>query len=61
MTRIQFRRDTAAKWALKNPIPAEGEPCYETDTGKLKIGDGSTTYNNLAYLLIVATTNEATQ
>ena len=50
MTRIQLRRDTAANWAAKNPIPAQGEPCYETDTRKLKIGDGSTKYNNLSYI-----------
>lgn len=49
MTRIQLRRDTAANWSTNNPTPAAGEPCYETDTGKLKIGDGSTAYNNLAY------------
>ena len=49
MTKIQLRRDTAANWASNNPTPAAGEPCYETDTGKLKIGDGSTAYNNLAY------------
>lgn len=49
MTRIQLRRDTAANWSSNNPTPAAGEPCYETDTGKLKIGDGSTAYKNLAY------------
>lgn len=49
MTRIQMRRDTAANWASNNPTPFAGEPCFETDTGKLKIGDGSTAYNDLAY------------
>lgn len=49
MTRIQLRRDVAVGWSTNNPTPAEGEPCYETDTGKLKIGDGRTAYNNLAY------------
>lgn len=49
MTKIQLRRDTAANWSANNPIPSAGEPCFETDTGKLKIGDGSTAYNNLAY------------
>lgn len=50
MTKIQVRRDTAANWAAKNPVPAQGEPCYETDTRKLKFGDGSTKYNNLSYI-----------
>lgn len=45
---IQIRRDTAANWASANPVPAQGELCYETDTGVLKIGDGSSTYGILA-------------
>lgn len=49
MTKIQLRRDTAANWSTNNPTPSAGEPCFETDTGKLKIGDGVTAYNNLPY------------
>lgn len=49
MTKIQLRRDTASNWSTNNPTPSAGEPCFETDTGKLKIGDGSTAYNDLAY------------
>lgn len=49
MTKIQLRRDTASNWSTNNPTPSVGEPCFETDTGKLKIGDGSTAYNDLAY------------
>lgn len=49
MTKIQLRRDTAANWSTNNPTPASGEPCFETDTGKLKIGDGTTAYNDLPY------------
>lgn len=47
-TQIKVRRDTAANWASANPIPAPGEPCYETDTGILKFGDGTTNYNSLS-------------
>lgn len=49
MTKIQLRRDTAANWSTNNPTPSAGEPCFETDTGKLKIGDGITAYNGLPY------------
>ena len=49
-TTIKLRRDLAANWTSKNPTPAAGEPCFETDTGKLKIGDGSTAYNSLHYI-----------
>ena len=47
--RIKLRRDTSANWKTVNPVPVEGEPCFETDTGKLKIGDGINPYNSLAY------------
>lgn len=50
MTTIKFRRDTLANWTSVNPIPAQGEPCYETDTGKLKIGNGSDSYTTLPYV-----------
>lgn len=46
---IQIRRDTAANWTSTNPTPAPGQPCWETDTKKLKVGDGATAYNSLAY------------
>jgi hypothetical protein len=44
---LQIRRDTAANWISNNPTLAAGEFGYETDTGKLKIGDGSTVWNSL--------------
>lgn len=50
MTTIKFRRDTSVNWTSVNPIPAQGEPCYETDTGKLKIGNGSDNYVALPYV-----------
>jgi hypothetical protein len=48
-TRIKLRRDTAANWTTANPILALGEPGLETDTRKVKYGDGSTTWNGLSY------------
>lgn len=47
--RFWQRRDTAANWTAANPTLASGEFGYETDTKKLKIGDGSTAWNSLAY------------
>lgn len=47
-TIIQVRRDTTANWLLhKDCIPADGEPCLDTDTGLVKYGDGVTTYEHL--------------
>lgn len=48
-TRIKLRRDTAANWLEANPILAAGEPGLETDTGKIKYGDGETAYADLAH------------
>lgn len=48
-TRIKLRRDTAANWLAANPILAAGEPGLETDTGKIKYGDGVTAYANLPH------------
>jgi hypothetical protein len=48
-TQIQFKRGTATSLQIVNPVLAAGEPCYETDTGKFKIGDGVTAWNDLAY------------
>jgi hypothetical protein len=50
VTQIQLRRGTAAQWTSTNPTLAAGEQGYETDTGKLKIGDGSTAWNSLGYI-----------
>lgn len=48
---FQFRRDTEANWTAKNPILADGEPAYTTDTKpyKKKIGDGVSTWTALPY------------
>ena len=49
MPKILMRRDTAANWTSANPTLASGEWALETDTGKMKLGDGTTTYNTLSY------------
>lgn len=43
------RRDTAANWTAANPTLLAGELGYESDTGKWKVGDGSTIWNSLGY------------
>jgi hypothetical protein len=46
---IQYRRGPASEWTGINPTLALGEPGYETDTGKIKIGTGSLPWNDLVY------------
>lgn len=48
-TRFRIRRDTAANWTSENPVLLLGEPALETDTGKVKYGDGSTAWTSLSY------------
>lgn len=49
-TTFQLRRGNAEVWAKNNPVLAAGEPGFELDTGKLKIGNGNDTYNDLPYI-----------
>ncbi len=41
MFTFKLRRDSSTMWAAKNPILPEGEPGYETDTGRFKVGTGN--------------------
>lgn len=47
---FKLRRDLAADWTSINPILRAGEPGFEIDTNKLKIGDGLNSWNDLDYL-----------
>jgi hypothetical protein len=46
---IQTRNGTAAQWTSANPTLMAGEIGAETDTGRFKIGNGSTAWNSLTY------------
>lgn len=48
--KIVFRRDKAVNWTNANPILFEGELGFEVDTGKIKIGDGTSTWQMLKYM-----------
>ena len=48
-TQIQLRRGTASQWTTTNPILAVGEMGLETDTGKFKVGNGSSNWSALPY------------
>ena len=51
--RIQLRNDSASNWASANPVLLEGEIGIEIDSARnrIKIGDGSTAWNDLPYFL----------
>lgn len=50
MATIQIKRGTAADWLAANPVLALGELGLETDTNKLKAGDGSKSWYELQYI-----------
>ena len=49
---IKLRRGTSLEWTNSSPnvVLSLGEPGFETDTHKLKIGDGTTAWNSLDYV-----------
>ena len=46
---IQIKRGTASAWTSANTVLAAGEVGFETDTNKMKVGDGSTAWTSLTY------------
>lgn len=58
-SQIQIRRDTASNWSSANPTLAQGELGIETDTRNVKVGDGSTAWSSLAYLVNQTTLSNA--
>lgn len=47
---FRLRRGTSDAWSRVNPVLLYGEPGFEKDTNKLKIGDGTSAWNDLPYL-----------
>lgn len=47
---LQLKRATDIKWQELNLVLAAGEPGFEKNTNRLKIGDGITPWNELPYL-----------
>lgn len=44
------RNDTSSQWGSVNPILSKGELGYDSDSKMLKIGDGSSTWDNLEFI-----------
>ena len=49
--RLQLRHDTAANWTAANPRLLSGEVGIETDTNRMKIGNGILNWASLPYFL----------
>lgn len=48
-TTFKLKRGFAAEWNELNPILCVGEPGFEIDTGRLKIGNGIATWSEINY------------
>lgn len=49
-TTFQLKRGTAARWKELNLVLNPGEPGFVIDENRLKIGNGSTPWNELPYV-----------
>lgn len=47
---FRWRREKAEVWTARNPVLDPGEPGFETDSRKLKVGDGVTRWIDLEYV-----------
>lgn len=48
--KILLRRGTSSEWSSANPILDNGELGFDKTIGSIKIGDGSTYWNDLPFL-----------
>ena len=51
ITRLKIRGDLAAAWTTANPVLLARELGIETDTRRMKMGDGTTAWTALPYFL----------
>lgn len=51
MFTFKLRRDYSWRWELENPILSEGEPGFESNTGRFKIGNGYSSWLELDYFI----------
>lgn len=50
MATLRVRRGSSSAWSAANPVLALGELGYDTTTNQMKVGNGSTAWNSLAFL-----------
>lgn len=52
--KIKVRRSSSSAWTAANPVLSDGEIGFESNTGKFKIGDGTTVWASLYYFKTAA-------
>lgn len=51
-TRHKQKYDTSSNWVINNPVLLAGELGFESDTNKFKIGNGTSSWNDLSYVSV---------
>lgn len=51
MYTFEFRRGRQSEWTAANPVLHSGEPGFEEDTGRFKMGNGIDSWNDLEYFV----------
>jgi hypothetical protein len=59
ITSVNLRRGTTTAWTTANPILADGEIGWDSTAGKFKVGNGTSTWSALAYVLDSALAGKA--
>ena len=57
---ILIRRKSAEEWLASSYIPKAGEPCFELNTYRYKIGDGIHAWGSLPYVICAVDDGELT-
>jgi hypothetical protein len=52
--KIKVRRSSSSAWTAANPVLSDGEIGFESNTGKFKIGNGTTVWASLNYFKTAA-------
>ena len=53
-TPLQLMNDSSNAWSTENPTLYEGEIGLETSSGRFKVGDGATAWNDLSYFSMLS-------
>lgn len=52
--KVCIRHDDSTKWVEANPVLNAGEIGLESDTGRIKYGDGKSQWADLSYCSVVS-------
>lgn len=51
-SKLLVRRDSSSNWTTNNPVLAQGEIGYDTNEGKIKVGNGSSNWSLLPFFAL---------